>query len=44
MESGETSTIVNVYPFKDAKSSIDPILNYDGDKSGKFLIVDNGKS
>ena len=35
-------SIVNVYPFKDLKSSTDPILNYN--KNGdSILVIDNGK-
>ena len=39
----QSSSINNIYPFKDVKSSIDPILNYDKGKSGNVLIIDNGK-
>ena len=39
----ESSSLDNIFPFKDVKSSIDPILNYDKGKSGKVLIIDNGK-
>jgi len=37
-----SSSLDNIYPFKDIKSSTDPILNYDKGKSGKVLIIDNG--
>ena len=33
----------DIFPFKDVKSSIDPILNYDKGKSDDVLIIDNGK-
>ena len=39
----QSFSINNIYPFKDVKSSIDPILNYDKGKSGNVLIIDNGK-
>ena len=39
----QSSSINNIYPFKDVKSSIDPILNYDKGKSGNVLVIDNGK-
>ena len=39
----QSSSIDNIFPFKDVKSSTDPILNYDKGKSGKVLIIDNGK-
>ena len=39
----QSYSINNIYPFKDVKSSIDPILNYDKGKSGNVLIIDNGK-
>lgn len=38
----QSSSFNNIYPFKDVKSSIDPILNYDKGKSGNVLIIDNG--
>ena len=39
----QSSSLNNIYPFKDVKSSIDPILNYDKGKSGNVLVIDNGK-
>ena len=43
MESTSIS-LNDIFPFKDVKSSIDPILNYDHKgKSGKVLIIDNGE-
>ena len=41
MESGIDFT--NVFPFKDQKPSIDPVLNYtENGKSGSVLVIDNG--
>ena len=43
MESSISPSLNDIFPFKDVKSSIDPILNYDKGNSGKVLIVDNGE-
>ena len=41
MEFDECSS--NLYPFKDIKPPVDPILTYGEDTSGATLVIDNGE-
>lgn len=33
----------NLYPFKDIKPPVDPILTYEEDASDATLVIDNGE-
>ena len=39
----EFNELNHLFPFKDIKIPVDPVLEYSKEKSGDTLVIENGK-